>query len=141
MVQTDMQRRMAATQATMAKFRDRPFSWADRATCIHMARFHMVQMGHKPPPLPQFRSALGAKRAMAERGWNGLADLFDAMGLLPVPAASLRLGDLATLPGDNGLDSVVVALGGGEFAGWREDVDGMTRTAGAVGMATGAWRL
>lgn len=59
--------RVAATQAVIDRFRDKPFSWAG-ANCIALARMQAKGLGHVVPPVPRFRSALGAQRAMAKRG-------------------------------------------------------------------------
>lgn len=139
---SEAMRRHRAVTATMAKFGGRDFDWKTGATCIHMARFHLRQMGHKPPALPRIGSALAARRALDAAGHADMASLFDGLGLLRIAPASLWIGDLAILPGDAGLDGVVLALGGGEVAGWREDAPGgMVRLAGALADMIGAWRL
>ncbi len=139
---TEALRRHRAVTETMAKFGGRPFDWAEGATCIHMARFHLRAMGHKPPRLPAIRSALSAMRALEKTGHADLAALFDSLGLLRIAPARMWLGDLALLPGADGFDGVALALGGGEVAGWREDAPGgMVRLRGVLTLATGAWRL
>ena len=49
----DLLRRQAAVDATLAKYRKRAVDFKT-ADCIRLARFHLLQMGHKPPPLPQY---------------------------------------------------------------------------------------
>ena len=57
----DLVRRLEATDATLRKFRGKPFDWAKGNTCGHLLRFHLKKAGHRVPPMPRFRSALGAK--------------------------------------------------------------------------------
>ena len=65
----DLIRRQRATSATLAKYRFQPFDWKQKNTCVHLAHFHLRQMGQRPPKLPALRGLIGAKRIMAERGW------------------------------------------------------------------------
>src|SRR5690606_24837107 len=69
----ELERRRAAVEMTLARYRGKPFDWSRGITCVHLARAHLRNMGHKPPTVPRFRSALGAKRALKERGWNDVA--------------------------------------------------------------------
>ena len=119
----DLVARVAATERTVAKYRTRAFDWHARATCIHMARFHLRQLGHRPPSVPDFRSAVGARRALKKTGHDTVEALFDSLpGLVRLPAPSMMMvGDLATLEGDeDGLPSIVVSAGG-KVLGWHED--------------------
>lgn len=136
--------RQAATEKTLARFRDKPFSWAG-ANCIRLARWQAVNMGHKLPPVPRFRSALGAKRALAERGAESVTQLLDAHFLrLPGPAFAW-LGDLLVLPGDSalGLEAVGIADGQGNVWAWSgaEDAPGLTAILTVNSDAIAAWRL
>lgn len=140
---TDLQRRVAATQATELRFRDRPFSWAKAATCIHLVRFHAAQMGHRLPIVPQFRSALGARRALAATGFASLPALLDAQ-FAPIPAAFMSVGDILALPGDAGFPSLVIKGGIDKFLGWHEDDRGCTIIALSgddIRQAVGSWKL
>lgn len=136
--------RQAATEKTLARFRDKPFNWAG-ANCIRLARWQAVNMGHKLPPVPQFRSALGAKRALAERGADSVSALLDQhFARLPGPAYAW-LGDLITLPGDPalGLEAVGIADGQGNVWCWSEQNDAQSLTALLMvnSDAMAAWRL
>ena len=119
----DLLRRQEATAATFAKFRRKKLDWSKAVTCGHLARFHSMQMGHKVPSVPAFRSAIGAKKALASMGFGSmgalLADLFPA-----IAPAEMLLGDLAVLPGGDGFDAVFVCAGNKLF-GWLGDEDGM----------------
>lgn len=132
--------RRDATAATLAKYRARPFDWARRSTCIHMARFQLTGMGHRLPPLPPFRSMLGAKRALAARGAESVAELLDGLGLMRIAPAAMMLGDLAAVPGEGGMDALFVNIGGGELVGWVDGFDGgMARLTKPLEVVTVAW--
>lgn len=131
--------RVDATNKTMRKFRERAFDW-DGASCIHLARAQLRNMGHKPPRVPPIRSAIGAKRAMAANGYETVADIFDGLGLMRIPPAAMLVGDLAILPGEDGFDAVVVCVGG-KLMGWHGAADKLVMIGEAVGSITAAWRL
>lgn len=136
--------RQAATEKTLARFRGKPFSWAG-ANCVRLARVQAVNMGHKLPPIPQFRSALGAKRALASRGADSVTALLDQhFARLPGPAHAW-LGDLVVGPADpaHGLEAIGIADGQGNIWGWSEQ-NGHAELVPmlfANAALTGAWRL
>ncbi|MFC3442794.1 DUF6950 family protein [Sphingobium rhizovicinum] len=135
----DLVRRAEATRLTLAKYRSRPFSWADRATCIHLARHHLRNMGHKPPSIPDFRSALGAQKALLRQGHDDLHDLLDS--LLPrIAPAQMLVGDLALIDGDGPFDSICVSAGG-KLLGWHEDDASGIKPLLALTVPLGAWRV
>lgn len=130
--------RRDATQKTFDKYRHRPFDW-NGATCIHLARTQLRNMGHKPPRIPAFRSALGAKRAMEAAGYASVADIFDGLGLPRIAPANMKIGDIAILPGEGGWDAVVISAGG-KLLGWHGASDeGLQPIGEAVAHITGAW--
>ena len=132
--------RVAATNKTMAKYRGRAFDWKDKATCIHLARTQLRNMGHKPPPIPQFGSTIGARRAMQGAGYETLADIFDGLSLPRIAPAAMLVGDLAMLPGEDGFDAIVICAGG-KLLGWHGAADELTVIGEAVMHVTAAWRL
>lgn len=112
----------------MARYRRKAFDWRKRATCIHMVRFHLLQMGHKRlPVIPDLRSPAGAARALAARGWPDLGAMMDTI-LPPIAPAAMLLGDIALLAGDPdpdapdgaALGALVISVGG-KAIGWHED--------------------
>lgn len=134
---SEMLRRQEATGKTLAKYRDRAFSWKDGHTCLHMLRFHLRQMGHKPEALPRIRSAIGARRALDQRGWNDVGDMLDS--LLPrIPHASMLLGDVAMFTSADGFGAITISLGG-KVLGWHDDAAGMTALEPLE--IAGAWRV
>src|SRR5690606_11029879 len=63
----ELDRRREATQATLDKFRDTAFDWAEGRHCVRMAAYHLRQMGWRSPKLPtipRVRSALAAKKEL-----------------------------------------------------------------------------
>lgn len=138
-----LERRVAATQATENRYRDRPFSWARAATCIHMIRFHAAQLGHKLPVVPPFRSALTARRALKAAGFDTLPALMDAH-FTPVAPAWLSVGDVLAIPGDGGFEALLVKCGIDKWLGWHEDGKGCTiiaLSADDIRQAVGSWKL
>lgn len=116
--------RAAATESVLERFRDKPFDWAG-ANCIRLARAQAKAMGHDVPPVPVFRSPLGAKRALAKQGAASVSELLDArFQRLPAPSFAW-LGDLVTLPGDpaHELEAVGIADGQGNVWAWSAQND------------------
>lgn len=109
------------TEKVIARYREKPFDWHG-ANCIRLAAAQARAMGHKVPPVPAFRSALGAKKALAKRGVESVTELLDQhFARLPAPAFAL-VGDLAVLRGeddDEGLDCVCICDGRGNLFGWH----------------------
>lgn len=134
----NLDERADRTRQTLAKYRARPFDWRNRATCIHLARTQLRNMGHRPPPVPDFRSPLGARRAMVKAGFADMAAMFDS--LLPrIAPASAWVGDLALLEGTDGFDSIVISAGG-KWLGYHEnDLSGIKPLI--VTEIKGAWRV
>ena len=136
--------RQEATEKTLARFKGKPFAWAG-ANCIRLARTQAGNMGHKLPPLPQIRSALSAKRALAARGADNVTALLDQyFTRLPGPAYAW-LGDLVALPGDPalGIDAVGIADGQGNVWCWTQLNQERELTALLIvnADALAAWRL
>lgn len=135
-----------AVKATRAKYDGKPHDWKNGATCLHMVRFHLRQLGHRPEPLPPIRSLIGAKRALKQRGWAGMAELLDAqIGLERVTPAFAQLGDIAVAPSEDGIGAGLVFAGvsndgRGNFLGWHEDVEAFAVMKFRLGDCVGVWR-
>jgi hypothetical protein len=140
--QAELLRRVAATERTFARFRHRAFDWRRGATCIHLARAHLRAMGHNPPPVPRFRSPLGARRAMAAAGYADMAAIFDGLGLVRIPPLAMLVGDLAVLPGDEGGFEAIAVSAGGMLLGWHgADLSRVQPIGEAIAKVTAAWRV
>jgi hypothetical protein len=120
-----MVRRVAAAQATLDRFKDRPFALG-KDDCARMAVFHLKQFGHRPKlaPAGSYSSLLGARRALTRAGFATLADAVDALGLARIPPAAAVVGDLLMLPGIDEFGALAVALGNGRVVAWHEDAAG-----------------
>jgi hypothetical protein len=140
----ELQRRVAATQATQARFEGKPFDWSKQATCIHLLRFHAAQMGHDLPIVPRFRSALGAMKALREEGVETLPELMDKY-FPRIPAAQMRTGDVAAFPGEgDGFDALMIYGQLRAVIGWHQDADACQiarLTDEGYRLCSGAWRL
>ena len=137
----DLIRRQRATQETLDRFRGVAWSWDSGITCAHLARFHLRAMGHKPAALPRLRSAIAARRALTQRGWANVTAMLDAQpGLIRIPPAAMKMGDLAALDSGDGLGGVMVCLGPHKLMGWREDVPEMVVLDIVFGEIAAAWR-
>lgn len=136
----DSIRRQAATQRTLNRYRGRPFAWRAGHTCVHMARFHLRGMGHKPPVMPRIGSVLGAKRALAANGWDDVAAMLDS--LLPrIAPLEMRLGDLAVGEGLDGLGAIFVCIPPFKLLGWHEEAEGAVIIDFNRDALLGAWRV
>lgn len=135
----DLIRRQQATQATMDRYRRKVFDWKTGVTCVHLARFHLKAMGHKVPTVPRIRSALAAKRALESNGWAGVEAMLDSMLPRIAPAAML-LGDLATVPGSDGMDCILVCAGPQVVMGWHPEDGRFVTYQGGIGELASAWR-
>lgn len=115
------ERRRRAVLATKERFEAKAFDWSKGVTCVHLARFHLRQMGHKVPSIPRFRSAHGARQAMKERGWGSVSEMLDQV--LPgarIPPAMMALGDLMVAEGEGGIEGIHICAGPRRVFGWTE---------------------
>lgn len=139
----DLAARIAATEGVIARF-DKPFDWAG-ANCIRLARAQGVALGHDLPPVPVFRTALGARRALKKRGFDSVSAMLDYYFLrLDTPARAIA-GDLVVGPAseEHGLEAVGIADGTGKVVGWHEAIEyrRLDTILQANAHLTGAWRL
>lgn len=136
---SELLRRKSAIEATLAKYVGKRFSWSNRLTCIHLARFHARQMGHRPPSIPDFRSVKSARTALAKQGHDSLSALLDSLFPRIAPAEAFP-GDLVALRGDEGaFECVCVVVGNGRVLSWHEDAEGAAILQPHEYVA--AWRL
>ena len=135
----ELERRRVATEATLARYRHKPFSWSEGRTCVHLCRQHLRHMGRKVPTIPRFRSALAAKRALKAGGWPDVAAMLDSV-LQRIQPAAMTLGDVAALPGDDGLHGIVICASNGRVFGWAEGEPEPRMMQPNMGAIVGAWR-
>ncbi|MBM3927309.1 MAG: hypothetical protein FJ335_02465 [Sphingomonadales bacterium] len=135
-----LDQRVAATERAVARFRGKPFCWRNRRTCIHVARAQARALKHRPPAIPDFRSPVGARRALRDAGFETMEALLD--GLFPrIPPAAMWVGDLALVPGSDGFDAIAVAAGNGTLLMYHEGAEGLANVKDAIPHVIAAWRL
>lgn len=139
----DLAQRVTATEKVVARFRNRPFDWTARRTCIHLARAQARALGHRPPAIPDFRSPRGAKTALKALGYDTLEQLLDSLFPRIAPLAAW-VGDLVIMSGGDGEFDGIGIVAGGKIIGYHEDylADGLVNVV-PVGPDpyVGAWRL
>lgn len=138
----ELERRRIATQSTLDLFRGSSFAWGDddALTCVHVAYWHLWMMGHELPALPTLKSPLAAKRALAKRGWDSVEAMLDSL-LDRISPAMMLLGDLAVVPGQDGLDAILVSAGPLKLMGWHAESGEFVLYDNALAEITGAWRV
>lgn len=141
-----MDKRAAALERTLLRWRHRPFDW-DGASCLHLLRAHARNMGHRNlPRVPRFYSAGGALRALRGTGHATLADLLTRhFQLLPAPAFAW-VGDLVLVPGEDGRTAPLGAIGISDGAGnvwmWHDAAaDGLRPVKELEAHIVAGWRL
>lgn len=136
----NLSERARATQSVIDKYRTKRFDWSG-SHCLRLARSQGIALGHKLPPIPVFRSAFSAQKALKKRGFDSVSDLLDSFfPRLPAPAYAI-VGDLVTLPGD-GMEAIFIADGLGNLIGWHEaGGEELSNVSFAAGEIIGSWRL
>lgn len=108
--------RAARTKEVVSRFRDALFSWRGPGNCVHLAREQLAAFGHPVPPVPKFSNPLGAKKALAKRGFGDLAEMMDRYAPRISPA-KMWLGDIAMLPGEP-FDALAIYVGSNTIVAW-----------------------
>lgn len=135
---SDLLRRKKATEKSLMKYKDKPFSWEDGSTCIHFVRSHAVNMGHKVPRLPRLKSEVGARFALKKNGWSGVSEMMNEY-FTPIAPANMLLGDVAVLRGEGDFEALVICAGL-KFLGWHgTDLSRLHNIV--VNEVDGAWKL
>lgn len=122
---TPLERRHAAIEATMARYRDRPFRWGS-VDCAKVAAFHLKRLGYKISisKAGSYSSPLGARRAIKRMGYDTLPLLLDGLGLTRIPYSRLLLGDVVELEGA-APGAIGLYAGNGNIFGFHEDHDAL----------------
>lgn len=92
--------RVEATQKTIDQFFGQPFEWGVR-DCAILAATHAENFGYETrlKEARNYKTAIGAKRALHELGVSDMEDLVDAYGFERIPPAMALPGDLCAIPG------------------------------------------
>lgn len=140
MARPTMLQRVAAAQATVDRFKGRPFRFGTN-DCARMVAFHLRQVG-RPVRLAKagsYRSSLGAARALRQLGYASLAAALDGHGLSRIAPAAAVVGDIVELPGEPPFGALSVAVGNGRVLGYHQDTAGAEILQPTAFVA--AWRL
>lgn len=129
---TPLERRHAAIEATMIRFRDRPFAWG-KVDCAKVAAFHLKHLGHKILIIKagSYSSQLGATRALKRLGYATMAETLDGLGLAQISPARMVLGDLAEVEAAAQLGAIGLYAGNGNLFCFHEDHPGLVAFAPA----------
>lgn len=120
---TEMERRVAAVTATWEQFRGRPFAFG-RVDCVRLVAAHLKRLGRSVQLAKggSYRSALGAKRALARAGYASLVEALQGVGLVEIAPAAALPGDLIVAPGGQGFDALTIAAGNAMVVGFHDDM-------------------
>jgi hypothetical protein len=138
---TPLERRAAAVQILLDEWKDRPFSWSERATCARMVAEHLRRMGYRPPlaKAGNYKTALGARRALERLGVASLGEALDAMKLERIAPAAALVGDVVEIPGEPPFGCLTIAAGNGRAIGFHEEAEGVAVMQPVEFIA--AWRV
>lgn len=122
----ELVRRQRAVEKTMKRFGAKPFKLGS-SDCVKLARFHLVQMGHKLPSTGHYNTEREAVRQLKKQGAKNIEKLLDKF-LERIPPASMLPGDLAMPPSDPDapaakLGTILIMVSGRKFIGFHPDVE------------------
>lgn len=119
-MRSDLSIRADAFNKVKARYGGREFEWG-KVDCIKVARYLALEMGHKPPKMPRYSTQLGAIRAIKKMGFDSVEGLI-ASFFPKIPVAKALLADLIVVPGEEGLDAVLISAGRWIY-GFHEESD------------------
>ncbi|XBQ15795.1 MAG: hypothetical protein ABL308_12660 [Oceanicaulis sp.] len=95
--------RQRAVSACLKKFDERALSFG-KADCVRLAALALRKQGVAIPLLKgvQYRTRVGAMKALAASGFSDLCAAVDALGLARIAPASAWPGDLIAMPTPDG---------------------------------------
>lgn len=114
----DLNARAVATQKTVNKYNGSVFAYG-KNDCLRMLRSHLVNMGHQPPRIPRYSSAVTGLKRLRELGHKNMKSLLDSL-LVEIAPASAMIGDVVLLKGDGALDAIGLCVGN-KIACWHEE--------------------
>lgn len=119
--------RVAATQATLDRFRDKSFTWGE-TDCAKIAAWHLRQFGYTPPlaKAGAYKTALGARGALRRLGFASVAEALDAMGMERVTPAAAWVGDIVMGESGDPFGAFGIYLGNDAMLGHHEHASGAT---------------
>lgn len=125
MTEPAMIRRVAAAQATLNEFRDRPFRWG-HSDCARLAASHLRRLGYKVrlPAKGRYGTPRSALKALRDRGFENLGEALDAVGLKRIAPLDAAAGDIVQGASGDAFGALGVALGNGRLIGYHEHASG-----------------
>lgn len=113
--------RVAAVEATIARFKDRPLAYG-KDDCVRMTAFCLRKLGVRAPLLKAgtYSTPTGARRALKKLGFDTLEQAVDSLELPRIPPASAWPGDVIALEGSDGA-ALCIAVGNGRVLGFWEE--------------------
>lgn len=119
---TPLEKRHAALEATMARYRGRPFAFGS-VDCAKVVAHYLKRLGYpiRISKAGAYRNALGARAALKRMGYDSLPKLLDDFGLARIPYSRLLLGDIVVAEGHAGLHALGIYAGNGHVLGFHED--------------------
>jgi len=123
---TPLERRHAAIEATMTKFRDKPFEWG-KVDCARVAAFHLKQLGYKIliSKAGRYTTLLGAAKALKRLGYSTLAEMADGLGLVPIVPARMLPGDIVEIVAENPIGAIGIYASNGNVFCFHDDHPGL----------------
>ncbi|RSU58927.1 hypothetical protein BRX36_19880 [Sphingomonas sp. S-NIH.Pt1_0416] len=133
-------RRADAAQATLDRFKDKPFQWGTR-DCARMVAAHLRSLGYKVklPPSGSYRSIRSATKALTAAGFDTVGAALDAMGLERIAPVATIVGDIIEWPSENNLAALGVVMGNGRMLAYHPDAAGAVIVQPVEFVA--AWRV
>jgi hypothetical protein len=113
--------RAAAAQATLDRFKDKPFRLGS-FDCVRMTAAHLRRLGYqvKLPATGSYRSKRKALELLNESGAGSLAAALDQLGLERIAPAAAIVGDIIQMPSVDELGALTVSMGNGRVLGYHE---------------------
>ena len=136
---TELELRVAATEATFARFNGQPLILG-ATDCARMTAFHLRQLGFKASLLKagSYSTPVGARRALKRLGVSSLAEIMDQHFPRWDAPAEARVGDICCVAGEGGMgDAMQVVLHRNNVLGFLDGVCGEIVNH----QYTAAWRV
>ncbi|MDZ7824497.1 MAG: hypothetical protein U5K75_11005 [Ahrensia sp.] len=132
--------RRDATQATVDKWLNQPFSWG-AADCAKMTLDHLRNMGHRPKiaKAGAWKTAASASAAVRRMGCGDLVDVIDKMGHVRINGAQAIAGDIAAIEATHSMGCLCVCIGPNQWLSLHQEADGFTVIA--IDQFLAAWRI
>ncbi|MFK4871675.1 DUF6950 family protein [Novosphingobium sp. ZW T3_23] len=139
---TLLERRHAAIEATMAKFRSQPFEWG-KVDCARVAAFHLKQLGYKIAisKAGRYTTLRGAACALKRMGYSTLAEMADGLGLLPITPARMLIGDLVEIAAEHPIGAIGIYSTNGNVFCFHEDHPGLVTLKPSPKSILRAWSV